>query len=107
MPEYIVEILGDYSYALAYAQEVYVSNWAPVVPEGQEPPPPPTVDEMPQVLTLADLDNRLREMEAVAASVLPTLQGITDPAGQEQVLNSLVASPAMRAYIQSKLTSGG
>ena len=103
MAEYPVIVVGDYEYALAYAQEVYAQHWSPEVPEGEEPPPPPTVEQMPQVLVDADLANRLREMEAAAAQIIPTLQGITDPALQEQVLQSMVKSPALQDYIRSKL----
>ena len=103
MAEYPVVVVGDFQYALAYAQEVYAATWRPEVPEGEEPPPPPTVEQMPQVLVDADLQNRLREMESQAARVIPTLQGITDPALQEQVLVSMVPSPAMQDYIRSKL----
>lgn len=103
MPAYTVTVDPDYTFALAFAQETYAANWAPDVPEGGDAPPPPTVEQMPQVLVDADLTNRLREMEQAAAAIIPTLQGITDPTLQEQVLVSMVHSPAMQDYIRSKL----
>lgn len=101
MAEYTVSVVSDSEYALAYAQEVYAAQWRPEVSEGETPPPPPTVEQMPQVLVDADLANRLREMTTLAADLLPKLAGKT-PAEQHFLIETMVPSPALRAYIQSK-----
>lgn len=103
MADYTVTVVDDDEYALAYAQEIQAKNWSPEVPEGEEPPPPPPLAQTPQVLVEADLRNRLLDMQNQANAVLPTLQAISDPTIQQQVLQSLVPSPAVQAYITSKL----
>lgn len=103
MTDYTVSVTGDYEHALAYVQEIYAGNWHPEVEEGETPPPPPTLAQMPQVLVDADLTNRLREMEARARDLVTTLAGIPDEAMRQQLAQTLIHSPALRALCLARL----
>lgn len=107
MGTYTVTLDADQEIALQYALELALAAGSAQPPEeGQPPSPPPTLATMPQVLVNADLANRTRDLESLAAQTVAVLTAIQDQPVRQSYLGALV-SPAMRAFLTARLAAGG
>jgi hypothetical protein len=88
MATYTVILDDQQEIALQYALDLALAAQPPVE-EGQEPPPAPTLETMPQWLVNADLANRLRDLESLLKQTEAVL-GVIDAA--------TIPQPTLRAY---------